>query len=367
MNVNLRQIEVVAPQSRLDGHRTRKRGYEADVYTRGADLKLQVAALEQQRQDHIDTINRLTARLGDGGLESGAAALERESTGQRLQAGIDQRDQWIRDWRNHCTSLQQEKAADALAYAESCQRLGASLAAATDNCTALASQLLAATDQATAATNERVSIDKELTAQMLKCSHADEHIRRANSAYRVIQGELHTARNSILRLTGQLEQANRQVIIYPALTAIDGSGQREQAGQLEQANRPVSISPALATVEGPAPATGPLAGPGPALTDDGPADFGRASRSPLSRARAVSTDSLPPMSPGHLDNLAAFCALRNQFALTPPDSCSSSASYEARSPRPHGATSPFLSAASGSPSAGSPVPSSKSRSSAGSV
>lgn len=306
MNVNLRQIEVLAPQSRPDGNRSRKRGFEADVYKRGADLKLQVAALEQQRQDHIDTINRLTARLGDGGLESGAAALERENTGQRLQAGIDQRDQWIGDWRNHCTSLQQEKAADALAYAESCQRLGASLAAATDNCTALATQLLAATDQATAATNERVSIDKELTAQMLKCSHADEHIRRANSAYRVIQGELHTARNSILRLTGQLEQANRQVIIYPALTAIDGPGQREQAGQLEQANRPVSISPALATVEGPTPATGPLAGPGPALTDDGPADFGRP---PL--------DSVPPQLPLRIDAVLFGPALPGTARLGP--------------------------------------------------
>ena len=126
--------------------------------------------------------------------------------------------------------------------------------------------------------------------------------------------------------------------------------------------------PSLASAQPPAPVTVqpvPAQRSPPLPVSPSP---GRASLSPpLSRARAVSTDSLPPMSPGHLDNLAAFCALRNQFALTPPDSCSSSASYEARSPRPHGATSPFLSAASGSPSAGSPVPSSKSRSSAGSV
>ena len=259
---------------------------------------------------------------------------------RRLQACIDERDGWIQGWRQQCDTLRLEKETDARAHGAQCRMLSASLATASDSCCTLASQLAKAKEETAAAAIERVALDQRHATQTALCASADEHIRRANSAYVDLQAKHTAARDTVLRLTGQLEQANR----------------------------PVSISPALATVEGPAPAPGPLAGPGPALTDDGPADFGQASRSPpLSRARAVSTDSLPPMSPGHLDNLAAFCALRNQFALTPPDSRSSSASYEARSPRPHGATSPFLSAASGSPSAGSPVPSSKSRSSAGSV
>ena len=261
MNLNLSHIEVYAPQSSTDGHRRRKRGREPAVSQQGVDFKLQIAALERQQKDHIETIGRLTARLGDGVSESSAAALERDSTVQRLQAGSDQRDRWIGDWRNHCTGLQQEKASDALAYAESCRQLGASLAAATDNCTTLATQLLAAKDQATAATNERVAIDKELTAQMLKCSAADDHIRRANSAYRDLQGELNTARDSILRLTGRLEQANRQVSIYPALTATDG----------------------------PAPAAGALAGPGSALADPGPA-------LPLADLAAAARPRSPPDS-----------------------------------------------------------------------
>ena len=80
-----------------------------------------------------------------------------------------------------------------------------------------------------------------------------------------------------------------------------------------------------------------------------PPPRGRASLSPtLSHARDVSQEPLPPMSPDRLASLAAFYAFHNLLASTPPDSRATSVSYEARSPQLPGATSPVISAASGS-------------------
>ena len=287
MNPNLRQIEVLAPPSRPDGKRKCPRGYPPETYKRGADLKRQVTELEQQRRDHIATIDRLTARLGDGGLARGTAAMEGPVVGRasssgpppelagevrRLQACIDERDGWIQGWRQQCDTLRLEKETDARAHGAQCRMLSASLATASDSCCTLATQLAKAKEETAAAAIERVALDQRHATQTALCASADEHIRRANTAYVDLQAKHTAARDTVLRLTGQLEQANR----------------------------PASIHPALATADGFAPATGPLAGPGPVLADAGPADRARPRPDsvPLQSSPRADAALLGPALPG---------------------------------------------------------------------